>query len=113
MFVESFASPNAFAGHIVQIGQWVVRIPTPALYRIVTGCDMLYITDHLKTYQSLSKTHHRLLTKQNTIVTQHQLMRLFVVKLILSYEQKCQVSSKFLKNSSMLKNKLWHKSMSS
>ena len=42
-------------------------------------------------------------------VTQRQLMRLFAVKLILSYEQKCKVRSKFLKNSSMLKNKLWHK----
>ena len=31
-------------------------------------------------------------------VTQHQLMRLFAVKLILSYEQKCKVRSKFLKN---------------
>ena len=42
-------------------------------------------------------------------VTQHQLMRLFAVKLILSYEQKCQLRSKFLKNSSLIKNKLWHK----
>ena len=33
-----------------------------------------------------------------TNVTQRQLMRLFVVKLILSYEQKCEVRSKFLKN---------------
>ena len=31
-------------------------------------------------------------------VTQCQLMRLFAVKLILSYEQKCKVGSKFLKN---------------
>ena len=31
-------------------------------------------------------------------VTQRQLMRLFAVKLILSYEQKCKVRSKFLKN---------------
>ena len=30
-------------------------------------------------------------------VTQRQLMRHFVVKLILSYEQKCKVRSKFLK----------------
>ena len=30
----------------------------------------------------------------DTYVTQRQLMRLFVVKLILSYEQKCQVRSK-------------------
>ena len=45
----------------------------------------------------------------NQFVTQRQLMRLFAVKVILSYEQKCQVSSKFLKNLSMLKNKLWHK----
>ena len=36
-------------------------------------------------------------------------MMLFAVKLILSYEQKCKVRSKFLKNESMLKNKLWHK----
>ena len=42
-------------------------------------------------------------------VTQRQLMRLFVVKLILSYEQKCKVRSKFLKNLRTLKNKLWHK----
>ena len=33
-----------------------------------------------------------------TYVTQRQLMRLFAVKLILSYEQKCEVKSKFLKN---------------
>ena len=45
-------------------------------------------------------------SNSNKYVTQHQLMRLFVVKLILSYEQKCQVRSKFLKNLSMLKNKL-------
>ena len=32
------------------------------------------------------------------IVTQRQLMRLFAVKLILSYEQKCKLRSKFLKN---------------
>ena len=38
-------------------------------------------------------------------VTQRQLMRLFAVKSILSYEQKCKVRSKFLKNLSMLKNK--------
>ena len=31
-------------------------------------------------------------------VTQRQLMRLFAVKLILSYEQKCKVRLKFLKN---------------
>ena len=31
-------------------------------------------------------------------VTQRQLMRLFAVKFILSYEQKCKVRSKFLKN---------------
>ena len=31
-------------------------------------------------------------------VTQHQLMRLFAVKSIVSYEQKCKVRSKFLKN---------------
>ena len=31
-------------------------------------------------------------------VTQHQLMRLFAVKLIVSYEPKCKVRSKFLKN---------------
>ena len=31
-------------------------------------------------------------------VTQRQLMRRFAVKLILSYEQKCQVRSKFLKH---------------
>ena len=31
-------------------------------------------------------------------VTQRQLMRLFAVKSIPSYEQKCQVRSKFLKN---------------
>ena len=31
-------------------------------------------------------------------VTQRQLMRRFAVKLILSYEQKCKVRSKFLKN---------------
>ena len=31
-------------------------------------------------------------------VTQRQLMRLFAVKLILSYEQKCKVRSEFLKN---------------
>ena len=30
-------------------------------------------------------------------VTQHQLMRLFAVKLILSYEQKCKVRSKLVK----------------
>ena len=42
-------------------------------------------------------------------VTQRQLMRRFAVKLILSYEQKCKVRSKFLKNLSMLKYKLWHK----
>ena len=33
-----------------------------------------------------------------TYVTQRQLMRLFAVKLILSYKQKCKVRSKFLKN---------------
>ena len=32
-----------------------------------------------------------------TYVTQSQLMRLFAVKLILSYEQKCKVRSKFVK----------------
>ena len=31
-------------------------------------------------------------------VTQRQLVRHFVVKLILSYEQKCKVRLKFLKN---------------
>ena len=31
-------------------------------------------------------------------VTRRQLMRLFAVKLILSYEQKCKVMSKFPKN---------------
>ena len=31
-------------------------------------------------------------------VTQRQLMKLLVVSLILSYEQKCKVRSKFLKN---------------
>ena len=45
---------------------------------------------------------------KQTIVTQRQLMRLFAVKLILSYEQKCKVRSKFLKNESMFKNKLGH-----
>ena len=39
-------------------------------------------------------------------VTQRQLMRLFAVKLILSYEQNCKVSSKFLKNC-MLKGYNW------
>ena len=42
-------------------------------------------------------------------VTQLQLMRLFAVKLNLSYEQKCKVRSKFFKNLSLLKNKLGHK----
>ena len=42
-------------------------------------------------------------------VTQCQQMRLFVVKLTLSYERKCKVRSKFLKNWSMLKKKVWHK----
>ena len=42
-------------------------------------------------------------------VTQCQLMRLFAVKVILSYEQKCKVRSKFLKNLSVLKNKLVYK----
>ena len=44
------------------------------------------------------------LCKEN--VTQCQLMRLFAVKLVLSYEQKCKVRSKFLKILSMIKNKL-------
>ena len=37
-------------------------------------------------------------------VTKHQLMRLFAVKFILSYEQKCKVTSKFLKKENMLEN---------
>ena len=35
---------------------------------------------------------------RHIIVTQRQLMRLFVVTVILSNEQKCKVRSKFLKN---------------
>ena len=36
-------------------------------------------------------------------------MRRFAVKLILKYKQKCKVMSKFVKNETLLKNKLLHK----
>ena len=43
----------------------------------------------------IGKSQDMVITK---IVTKRQLMRLFAVKLILSYEQKCNVRSKFLKS---------------
>ena len=49
-------------------------------YLKINICKLITLLDHI------------------TIVTQRQLMRLFAVKLILSYEQKCKVRSKFLKN---------------
>ena len=51
----------------------------------------------MKTYQQV-KGHPGVILGQQTYVTLRQLMRLFAVKLILSYKQKCQVRSKFLKN---------------
>ena len=59
--------------------------------------------------QNLPETGRLLGVKMDKNVTQRQLMRLFAVHLILSYEQKCEIRSKFLKNQSMLRNKLWHK----
>ena len=42
--------------------------------------------------------YYCLLSSLALYVTQRQLMRLFAVKLIWSYEQKCKVTSKFVKN---------------
>ena len=68
---------------------------------------MYYCVCTRNTYKDCGNVLECVNLQQN--VTQRQVMRLFAVKLMLSYEQKCKVRSKFLKNWSMLKNKLWYK----
>ena len=67
----------------------------------------LYVCVTLSSTLTMFILHN--LPHSNSLVTERQLMRLFAVKLILNYEQKCKVRSKFLKNENVLKNKLWHK----